>query len=148
MTTWPSPPPTRILSWSQMVREADPNYTKLSLQPWIFEFSNGRLFVDWMPLYSDTTVAGLSDVGGVLHVDPGFGWPVSSSGLVAGDLWSDAGVARCVGPTSPYAGAQPVFLDQTGAAALLMLGGADLPLLAPRAADQIWNDGGTLKVTG
>lgn len=50
--SWPSPPPTRILSWSQMVKEADPNYVRLSLQPWVYEFSNGRLFVDSLPVYT------------------------------------------------------------------------------------------------
>jgi hypothetical protein len=49
-----NPPPTRILSWLQYVREADPGYTRLSLQPWTLEFSNGRLFVDPLPLYGDT----------------------------------------------------------------------------------------------
>ena len=48
---YPGTPPTRQISWSQLVREADPNFTRLSLQPWVFDFSNGRLFVDWLPLY-------------------------------------------------------------------------------------------------
>ena len=48
---YPGTPPTRILNWNQLVREADPNYQRLSLQPWVLEFSNGRLFVDWNPLY-------------------------------------------------------------------------------------------------
>lgn len=38
-----------------MVREADPNYTRLSLQPWVYEFSNGRLFVDTLPVYVTST---------------------------------------------------------------------------------------------
>lgn len=49
---YPGAPPTRILSWNQLVREADPNFTRLSLQPWTLEFSNGRLFIDSLPLYS------------------------------------------------------------------------------------------------
>ena len=52
MATWPAPPPTRILSWQQMVIDADPNWTRLSLQPWIYEFSNGRLFVESLPVYN------------------------------------------------------------------------------------------------
>lgn len=52
---YPGTPPTRILSWNQMVREADPNYTRQSLQPWVYEFSNGRLFVDSLPLYTGTS---------------------------------------------------------------------------------------------
>jgi hypothetical protein len=38
--------PTRILSWAQMVSEADPNFRNKSLHPWVYEFSNGRLFVE------------------------------------------------------------------------------------------------------
>ena len=51
MAFYPGGGKTSILSWSQMVREADPNYTRLSLQPWVYEYSNGRLFVDTLPLY-------------------------------------------------------------------------------------------------
>lgn len=57
MPSWPSPPPTRILSWNQIVRENDPNYTRLSLQPWVYEFSNGRLFVDTLPVYTPTSTS-------------------------------------------------------------------------------------------
>ncbi len=42
--TWPKPPPTRILSWLQMVVEADPNYEYELRRPVIYEFSNGRKF--------------------------------------------------------------------------------------------------------
>ena len=48
--------PTRILSWEQMVTEADPGFRRLSLQPWVYSFSNGRLFIDRPPpLYGDYT---------------------------------------------------------------------------------------------
>lgn len=52
MVFYPGTPPTRQISWQQLVRENDPNFTRLSLRPWVFEFSNGRLFVDALPLYS------------------------------------------------------------------------------------------------
>ena len=48
---YPGGVPTRILSWQQQVLEADPNWQRLALQPWVYEFSNGRLFVDSLPLY-------------------------------------------------------------------------------------------------
>jgi hypothetical protein len=48
---YPGGVPTRILSWQQTVLEADPGYQRLSLQPWVYEFSNGRLFIDPLPLY-------------------------------------------------------------------------------------------------
>lgn len=56
---YPGTPPYRILSWSQMVREADPNFTRGSLQSWSFEFSNGRLFLDWLPLYGEFDIIDL-----------------------------------------------------------------------------------------
>jgi hypothetical protein len=49
MAYFPKPPTTRILNWAQMVREADPDYTRKSLQPWTYEFSNGRRFLDPLP---------------------------------------------------------------------------------------------------
>lgn len=41
-----SPPPTTIISFRQLVLEADPNWEKESLRPVVYEFSNGRKFVD------------------------------------------------------------------------------------------------------
>ena len=52
---WPSPPPTRMLSWVQMVREADPAFTRSSLQPRAYELSNGRVFIDPVNLYTNTS---------------------------------------------------------------------------------------------
>lgn len=51
----PSPalPPTRILSWLQQVIEADPNFRRDSLRPVVYEFSNGRKFVDDPNVYTD-----------------------------------------------------------------------------------------------
>lgn len=40
----PTPPPTRQISFLQLVQEADPNYQQGQQRPWIYEFSNGRLF--------------------------------------------------------------------------------------------------------
>ena len=46
-----SPPPTRILSWAQLCLEADPTFRQLSLRPWVYQFSNGRRFVQGIPVY-------------------------------------------------------------------------------------------------
>jgi hypothetical protein len=35
---------TRILSFEQLCLEADPDMVRKSRTPWIYEFSNGRLF--------------------------------------------------------------------------------------------------------
>ena len=45
-------PPTRIISWQQVVTEADPNYWPAKNQPWIYEMSNGRLFYQPLPVTS------------------------------------------------------------------------------------------------
>lgn len=45
-------PPTRIISWQQLVTEADPNWSRLNRQPVIYEFSSGRAFVAPSPMYS------------------------------------------------------------------------------------------------
>lgn len=50
MANPPAPPPTRILSWQQEVEVADPEWLTGLKKPWIFEFSNGRLFYQ-NPLY-------------------------------------------------------------------------------------------------
>lgn len=55
--------PTRILSWSQMVHEADADFQQESLRPVTYIFSNGRKFRDPNPLYSVDVlnIGGLTD---------------------------------------------------------------------------------------
>jgi hypothetical protein len=48
-------PTTRILNWAQMVREADPDFQRLSQRPWVYEFSNDRRFVETVPVYVSTS---------------------------------------------------------------------------------------------
>lgn len=56
MTFVPIPePPTRILSMQQIVIEADPNWQRSYLRPWIYEISNGRLFYQQLPYYGTGT---------------------------------------------------------------------------------------------
>lgn len=43
---------TRILSFLQLVREADPGYSISSRRPWVYQFSNGRRFYDTDPVYT------------------------------------------------------------------------------------------------
>ena len=35
---------TRLISYQQVVTEADPAFYRDRLRPWIYQFSNGRLF--------------------------------------------------------------------------------------------------------
>ena len=67
-------PPTRILSWMQMCQEADPSFRKLSLRPWVYEFSNGRLFVEALPVYGSFAIT--DDFGTPITDD--FGTPIQS----------------------------------------------------------------------
>lgn len=48
------PPPTRIISWRQMVLDADPDWSRNYQRPKVYFFSNGREF-EWDPnTYTDT----------------------------------------------------------------------------------------------
>ncbi len=44
-------PPTRLISWQQVVLEADPDYWALKNRPWIYEMSNARRFYATVPTY-------------------------------------------------------------------------------------------------
>lgn len=67
--SWPAPPPTRILSWLQMCLEADPSFHQLSLRPWVYEFSNGRLFIEALPVYGSYGI--VDDFGTAITDDSG-----------------------------------------------------------------------------
>lgn len=56
--------PSRLLSWSQLVREADPNWEQNGRQPWVYEFSNGRRLRDNAPLYNGIVEDPLTDEHG------------------------------------------------------------------------------------
>lgn len=46
-------PPSRTLSWQQLVQEADPDWARKYQRPVCYVFSNGRKFV-WDPqVYTD-----------------------------------------------------------------------------------------------
>ena len=47
-----APPPTRLISWLQLCLEADPDFERKRLKPWVYEMSNGRLFYLQNPVYS------------------------------------------------------------------------------------------------
>lgn len=71
---YPGTPPTRILSWSQMVREADPNFTRESLQPWVYQYSNSRRFLDTLPTYTPFAVTSIADNTGDPLLDDEGNW--------------------------------------------------------------------------
>ena len=80
----PSPTPsylpanTRILSWLQLVQEADPNYRQMSNRPMAYVFSNGRMFYDPVPLYGTPFITDdfgtniVDDYGTKIQADTGY----------------------------------------------------------------------------
>lgn len=89
---------------------------------------------------------GLANDGGIVQVTDGTGWPTSPTGLAAGALWDDGGVAAIAGSPTP-SGTPPLYFGLLSASTLLMLGGANLPLTNPHVANQLWNDGGVLAIS-
>ncbi|CAB4149739.1 hypothetical protein UFOVP1433_26 [uncultured Caudovirales phage] len=92
--------------------------------------------------------SGLIDAGGWVQVVDQSGWPVVPSGLLAGALWSNGGIA-CVVPGSIPDLTRPIFFDSMTSSLLLATGGANAPIsdvgLPP---GQIWANGGILSVAG
>lgn len=136
-------PPTRILSWRQMVQEADPNFVRLSLQPWVYEFSNGRLFVDTLPTYPNNPDSGLTNTGGALMWDgANKPWPTSPAGLPPGAVWwspggsgIDAIVVVPGGVRQP--GAPPMTFGRITSDQLLATGASNLSTTSPPAGSGI-----------
>lgn len=141
---WPvlNDPPSIAVSGSTFTIEASsaPIYTTL-LQC----VANNVLALPFQ--YTFVVTVYLTNNGGVLQVAAAAGWPTSSTGLLAGALWSDGGVASVAGTTTPSPTAPPVYFYNVTAAQLLSLGGANLPLTNPGIGSGIlWNNGGVVSV--
>ncbi len=88
----------------------------------------------------------LTNDGGVLIIAPNAGFPATASGT-AGSFWSNGGVISVVpGGGTPNPAAPPVMLGAITPAALLALGGGNLPTSAPLNNNQLWNSGGEVWV--
>ena len=97
--------------------------------------------------YTFVVVLVLTNNGGVLDVSGMAGWPTSSLGLSDGAIWDNGGVASVVTPTSPSPTAPAVYFGNITAAALLALGGGNLPLTNPGVgSNQLWNNGGVISI--
>lgn len=89
----------------------------------------------------------LSNDGGWLVVSNAAGWPSSSVSLPAGSVWSNGALATVVPGVTPNPAAPPVFFGSITAAALLALGGGNLPLTNPGVGSgQLWNQGGVIAI--
>ena len=87
-----APPPTRILSWLQLCLENDSDFRRKSLRPWIYSFSNGRLFVESLPVYGSTGLTDdfgtpiTDDFGNQIQSDsPGQGGNTGTTGFPFGE---------------------------------------------------------------
>jgi hypothetical protein len=89
----------------------------------------------------------LFDDGGWLVVSPAANYPTSATSLPAGSIWSNGALVTVVPGITPNPSAPPVFFGVVTAAALLALGGGNLPLTNPGAGSlQLWNSGGVVAV--
>lgn len=140
--------PTRILSWQQLVLENDPDWVRRSLNPAVWEFSNGRIFVDPAQVYAPLPDSGLTNVGGVLTYDgANTPYPTSTNKLLPGAIWSNGGSVSVVAGGVAQPGAQAMFFGKITSDQLLLFGGANLPKSSPTAGSlQLWNNSGVVNV--
>ena len=134
--------PTRLISWQQIVLENDPDWVRLSLNPVVWEFSNGRRFVDPNPVYGPPGPTNLLNDGGFVVLDGDNSWPTNPSGLAPGCLFSNGGFVTAVAGSSPQPGAAPLFFPGLTSSQLLLFGASALPLTNPTATNQLWLNGG------
>jgi len=144
-------PPTRILSYAQLVLEADPDWQKDAMRPYLYEFSNRRRFYATVPMYGKPYDPGLWNDGGVLALTDGSGWPTSGDGLRPGAVWNNGLTIAIVPGVVPQPGAPAVFFPGTSplltAGDLLLMGGGNLPLTDPEIEGQLYNNGGEIAVS-
>ena len=97
---------------------------------------------DWtVTIESGPNTAYFTDVGSVLHVSSGAGYPVSAAGLPPGDVWSNGTVVTVVPGITPDPSAPPMFFPGITPAELLATGGGNLPLTAGvSGSGQLWNN--------
>jgi hypothetical protein len=86
---------------------------------------------------------GLINNGGMLGITTATGYPTSATGLPAGAVWDNGGVAAVIPGMAPDPYATPLFYGLVTAAQLLTVGGGNLPLTNPGlGTGQLWNNGG------
>lgn len=142
-----TPPPTRLISWEQLVLENDPTFQRDRLQPWIYQFSNNRLFYSPVAPYAPLPDAGLANDGGLLILTDPSGYPTSDAGLPPGAVWNNGLAISVVPGAVPQAGASPMIFGRLTASQLMLFGGGNIPASAPVPDSlQLWNNGGVICV--
>lgn len=138
-------PPTRIISYQQLVVEADPDWQRLKQRPWIYQFSTGRRFLGRPDIYTapangsaplppgaapTVQSVALLNVGGAVHMTTPWEFPVTASGLLPGQIWWNAGVLTIV-PGLPFDVTQPQLFLSDPSWLVLLDGAAAMPLSNP-----------------
>jgi hypothetical protein len=149
---------TRIISWQQLVNEADPAWLFNKLNPVQYTFSNGRIFTAPNPLYGTPFVPGnppgggpgtlpspgLQNDGGVLILTGDTSaWPNSPNGVAAGHLFYNDFFVICIvpGAPAPPPNTPPLFFPGITSDQLLQATTANLPTTDPGVANQLWQNG-------
>lgn len=96
-----------------------------------------------------TVILGIYNDGGVVAVYPGTpGYPTSSAGLAPGALFSNGGTVCVVPGALPNPSAPAVYFNSTNAAALLALGGGNLPVIGGlQGSGKLWNNYGEVAIS-
>ena len=140
---------TRIISWQQLVNEADPDWLLNKLNPIQYRFSNGRIFTAPNPLYGSVASgtlpsAGLANDGSVLILTGNTSaWPTSPSGLPPGHFFYNNFFVICITPGAPAPppNTPPLFFPGVNSDQLLAATSANLPTSDPGVVNQLWNNG-------
>jgi len=152
-------PPTRIISWQQLVQDADPDWNRLKQRPWIYQFSTGRRFLGRPDIYT-APADGLPPVppgpspvvqdialqndGGVVFMDTPWEFPVTSNGLLPGQIYWDGGVLAIV-PGLTFDPSQPPLYLSDPSWLVLLSGAGGMPTTIPGNHDQrLCNVGGVV----
>lgn len=105
-------------------------------------FKPGQVYYAW----ATSLDTGLLNDNGVLVLEFGIGYPTDDTGLPPGAVWNNGFTVAVVEGVVPDPSAPPVFFGSIKADQLLVLGGGNLPLTAPAAQNQLWNNGGEIAI--
>lgn len=109
-------------------------------------YANGALAFPFQYTMEFVTIAFIND-GGILQLTAPFDYPLSPTGLAAGEVWYNGGAVSVIPGIAPNPAAPPVYFTGLTPSALLALGGGNLPLADPSNLDQLWNNGGLITIS-
>lgn len=138
--------PTRIISWQQVVLDADPDWYPRYQRPWIYEWSNGRRHYQQLPYPNTILFGGLEDDNGVVILsNPSANWPpfavINGWYNNNGAIGIDGGVTYGYGP--------PIFwnIGLNDAVLQSFIDPLGLPDSDPGVYNQLYNNNGELAIS-